>query len=136
MGSALQGKPSWPGAWGLHAHRSGSLPRASLPGVSLPRRAGIRFLSSRPSRVFVKRDDMQSLRGHRMLKGRRGAFLLLFLLHLGLGTASADPQPLTPYDDTNAAIVYSQGQNGDGVNGRSEEHTSELQSPVHLVCRL
>src|SRR5690348_17169717 len=22
------------------------------------------------------------------------------------------------------------------VNGRSEEHTSELQSPVHLVCRL
>src|SRR5690348_17717145 len=23
-----------------------------------------------------------------------------------------------------------------GKNGRSEEHTSELQSPVHLVCRL
>src|SRR4051794_41315479 len=23
-----------------------------------------------------------------------------------------------------------------GVAGRSEEHTSELQSPVHLVCRL
>src|SRR5690348_18048161 len=23
-----------------------------------------------------------------------------------------------------------------GFNGRSEEHTSELQSPVHLVCRL
>src|SRR5690348_17540827 len=23
-----------------------------------------------------------------------------------------------------------------GSNGRSEEHTSELQSPVHLVCRL
>src|SRR5690348_17635817 len=23
-----------------------------------------------------------------------------------------------------------------GVNVRSEEHTSELQSPVHLVCRL
>src|SRR5690348_17785250 len=22
------------------------------------------------------------------------------------------------------------------MNGRSEEHTSELQSPVHLVCRL
>src|SRR5690348_17955969 len=22
------------------------------------------------------------------------------------------------------------------LNGRSEEHTSELQSPVHLVCRL
>src|SRR5690348_17434703 len=24
----------------------------------------------------------------------------------------------------------------DGWGGRSEEHTSELQSPVHLVCRL
>src|SRR5690348_18176681 len=23
-----------------------------------------------------------------------------------------------------------------GLEGRSEEHTSELQSPVHLVCRL
>src|SRR5438876_6957905 len=23
-----------------------------------------------------------------------------------------------------------------GIGGRSEEHTSELQSPVHLVCRL
>src|SRR5438876_8225525 len=23
-----------------------------------------------------------------------------------------------------------------GADGRSEEHTSELQSPVHLVCRL
>src|SRR5690348_18097123 len=25
---------------------------------------------------------------------------------------------------------------GSGLSGRSEEHTSELQSPVHLVCRL
>src|SRR5258708_28801767 len=25
---------------------------------------------------------------------------------------------------------------GDVINGRSEEHTSELQSPDHLVCRL
>src|SRR5690348_17801890 len=25
---------------------------------------------------------------------------------------------------------------GDGIDLRSEEHTSELQSPVHLVCRL
>src|SRR5690348_17765799 len=27
-------------------------------------------------------------------------------------------------------------QGGDLVRRRSEEHTSELQSPVHLVCRL
>src|SRR5438876_7469199 len=25
---------------------------------------------------------------------------------------------------------------GSGIRARSEEHTSELQSPVHLVCRL
>src|SRR5690348_18514649 len=30
-------------------------------------------------------------------------------------------------DDSSGAI---------GAQGRSEEHTSELQSPVHLVCRL
>src|SRR6266487_5763819 len=28
------------------------------------------------------------------------------------------------------------GRTGAGGTGRSEEHTSELQSPVHLVCRL
>src|SRR5690348_17750966 len=28
------------------------------------------------------------------------------------------------------------GARADVVAGRSEEHTSELQSPVHLVCRL
>src|SRR5207244_8770999 len=33
------------------------------------------------------------------------------------------------------AIIYHMEQNIGGV-GRSEEHTSELQSPDHLVCRL
>src|SRR5690348_17998191 len=32
------------------------------------------------------------------------------------------------------AIVY--GHNTEATPIRSEEHTSELQSPVHLVCRL
>src|SRR5690348_17858924 len=32
-------------------------------------------------------------------------------------------------------IVDARLRNGSGVT-RSEEHTSELQSPVHLVCRL
>src|SRR5438876_7375230 len=31
------------------------------------------------------------------------------------------------------AMIFLRDDNG---NGRSEEHTSELQSPVHLVCRL
>src|SRR5690348_18093116 len=34
------------------------------------------------------------------------------------------------------AIVRSPRQGGEGDDKRSEEHTSELQSPVHLVCRL
>src|SRR5690348_17872662 len=35
-----------------------------------------------------------------------------------------------------ALPVVLQGLAGAGVEWRSEEHTSELQSPVHLVCRL
>src|SRR5690348_18086825 len=41
-----------------------------------------------------------------------------------------------------AGVIDDQPLNGGGSNqpftieGRSEEHTSELQSPVHLVCRL
>src|SRR5690348_17718185 len=45
-------------------------------------------------------------------------------------------------DDADAAVLYERlvqelsagSPNGSGA--RSEEHTSELQSPVHLVCRL
>src|SRR2546422_3464091 len=36
--------------------------------------------------------------------------------------------------DVKAVIV--QGKNGNPFGGRSEEHTSELQSRLHLVCRL
>jgi hypothetical protein len=43
------------------------------------------------------------------------AMLLIFVLPWG--QAIARRQSLTIYDDTNPAIVYSQGQNGDGVNG-------------------
>src|SRR5690348_1003751 len=39
-------------------------------------------------------------------------------------TAWIDP------DDRSTCIIFADGA------GRSEEHTSELQSPVHLVCRL
>jgi len=49
-------------------------------------------------------------------KGIAGA-LLAFLV-LPLGTVSAHHRrAATTYDDSNTAIVYSQGQNGDGVNG-------------------
>src|SRR5690348_17421843 len=36
-----------------------------------------------------------------------------------------------------AALTFAAGMHDLGTaSGRSEEHTSELQSPVHLVCRL
>src|SRR6266487_5314869 len=49
----------------------------------------------------------------------------------GLQAAGAelDHCPASP-DDVLAALLDA------GQPGRSEEHTSELQSPVHLVCRL
>src|SRR5207244_10920558 len=34
------------------------------------------------------------------------------------------------------AIIAALGTKGSPVRSRSEEHTSELQSPDHLVCRL
>src|SRR5438876_4559703 len=34
------------------------------------------------------------------------------------------------------AVAGEAGPMGDFLDPRSEEHTSELQSPVHLVCRL
>src|SRR5258708_23321037 len=34
------------------------------------------------------------------------------------------------------AAHHAGGAGGHGLRGRSEEHTSELQSPDHLVCRL
>src|SRR5690348_17896299 len=40
----------------------------------------------------------------------------------------------TPRPARNCATPIASAQNFG--NGRSEEHTSELQSPVHLVCRL
>src|SRR5690348_18210476 len=40
-------------------------------------------------------------------------------------TSSETPKALSP-----------EGNAPSGVGSRSEEHTSELQSPVHLVCRL
>src|SRR4051794_41682308 len=40
-------------------------------------------------------------------------------------------------DPVGMGLVLSEARPGTNVTGiRSEEHTSELQSPVHLVCRL
>src|SRR2546426_8266662 len=58
----------------------------------------------------------------------------------GIDTANNDSNPM---DDANpghgshvAGTIGAVGNNAVGVVGRSEEHTSELQSPCNLVCRL
>src|SRR5690348_18197415 len=47
--------------------------------------------------------------------------------HFNLGCAHVTSSPCGPWLSTGTGSTISQ---------RSEEHTSELQSPVHLVCRL
>src|SRR5438876_11754271 len=48
-----------------------------------------------------------------------------------------DALPISLSHDPKRAGRRCQGSTADGaVSARSEEHTSELQSPVHLVCRL
>src|SRR5256885_3096513 len=44
------------------------------------------------------------------------------------------PHPLPGEEDTQSALSLRRRDNADWV--RSEEHTSELQSPCNLVCRL
>src|SRR5687768_18623935 len=55
---------------------------------------------------------------------------LIPVIH-GLGDAGMDVTPLW------WALAFGAGFGGNGtIIGRSEEHTSELQSRLHLVCRL
>src|SRR5690348_17402775 len=58
--------------------------------------------------------------------------------HAGRPGGPADPRGLAIRQEAAAEGTWSAGQPGGRSAGgaRSEEHTSELQSPVHLVCRL
>src|SRR5437763_14248048 len=51
-----------------------------------------------------------------------------------------DALPISDEDDVppadRAVLVAGVPDHPDGAAGRSEEHTSELQSPMYLVCRL
>src|SRR5579863_8854302 len=59
---------------------------------------------------------MNRSRDRVVAKAALGTVLLLIVLPLGTAEAHRR-QAAATYDDTNPAIVYSQGQNGDGVNG-------------------
>src|SRR5205807_5341303 len=52
--------------------------------------------------------------------------------------ATTDPQkvPITVLSRTLQFVLLSQRSIGGGQVDRSEEHTSELQSPCNIVCRL
>src|SRR5687767_15256560 len=41
-----------------------------------------------------------------------------------------------PLHERSAALPRARGRDREGAQGRSEEHTSELQSLAYLVCRL
>src|SRR2546422_8258548 len=56
-------------------------------------------------------------------------------LHEGLGDRR-QVGPENRLGDREALVVLPRGQEERGAGLRSEEHTSELQSRLHLVCRL
>src|SRR5258708_18175169 len=51
------------------------------------------------------------------------------------GQALAEDRRINPHDDLTTSLVQAE-VDGEQLTSRSEEHTSELQSPDHLVCRL
>src|ERR1039457_5244007 len=95
----------------------------------------------------------RTLRAHRprlivsgvyLARGAGGGVLLLFFFCFFNDTATTEIYPLSLHD---ALPICVQGQIAAqkkplipmvnaGVERRSEEHTSELQSPCNLVCRL
>src|SRR5690348_17798550 len=83
---------------------------------------------ARPRQARAWRACRALLRRDFMLAWRRRGELFLPLLYAVIVTALF-PFALGPDPELLARIAG-------GVLLRSEEHTSELQSPVHLVCRL
>src|SRR5690348_4506764 len=74
--------------------------------------------------------------GPRLYKGLPGAFLETYTLD-GKGRTPAKGDIFkNPALATTLRLIGERGRDGFYHGERSEEHTSELQSPVHLVCRL
>src|SRR5256885_12077378 len=70
-------------------------------------------------------------------------YTTLFRSHLGADrpcrhpdAQHADPDRADPDQPAARSGCLPRGGGGNGATNRSEEHTSELQSPCNLVCRL
>src|SRR5713226_10236829 len=74
--------------------------------------------------ALVGYDDLQGRSAYQPTIHEQNGRWIAYIGHHG-GT-DAEPMPLNPLT----------GQKESNGTSRSEEHTSELQSPVHLVCRL
>src|SRR5205807_5008810 len=73
----------------------------------------------------------------RRLTARQVCERLTGMRLLALATVTADGRPLVgPVDGIFYRGAFYFGSSPDSVRFRSEEHTSELQSPCNLVCRL
>src|ERR1039458_10646730 len=75
---------------------------------------------------------------HRSKTGNLLRMAVALTMALGVGMAQRGGQQAPPPRSTPATIRASIdiSRTGEPINPRSEEHTSELQSLRHLVCRL
>src|SRR6266487_6614730 len=86
----------------------------------------------------------QMMRDWTTFDEQAGAFGFAVAYPDGIGGCWADGRGVTTADEAGvddvaflrALIDTVAGRHGTHLDRRSEEHTSELQSPVHLVCRL
>src|SRR2546426_3719426 len=80
---------------------------------------------------MIRRPPRSTLFPYTTLFRSRLAALLLVLQGLAGGAV-----PLAHASERLRAPAHVEAQHGAGCVARSEEHTSELQSPCNLVCRL
>src|SRR5574337_795310 len=81
--------------------------------------------------AFIKKlFDSSSLSAIRVVSSAYLRLLIFLLAILLPACASSSPMFLMMYS------AYKLNKQGDNIQPRSEEHTSELQSPLNLVCRL